>query len=74
MMRAYHPWPGAYTSLNGKTLKIIESEILNMKSNTHLVPGKVTVADEVFVETGNGILKLITIQLEGKTPMRAKDF
>ena len=37
MIRAYHPWPGSYTVLNGRKLKIIESEFLISKhiKNSH---------------------------------------
>ncbi|MBA12566.1 MAG: methionyl-tRNA formyltransferase [SAR202 cluster bacterium] len=74
MIRAYHPWPGAYTYLNNKKIKIIESQIL---SNDHLegiTPGKVLVDKQVLIGTGEGILNIIKVQPEGKSIMNATDF
>ena len=74
MIRAYHPWPGSYTVLNGRKLKIIESEFLISKHIKTIAPGEIFVDKEVFVGTSDGIIKLIKIQPEGKPVMNAKDF
>ena len=72
MIRAYHPWPGSYTVLNGRKLKIIESEFLISKHIKNIAPGEIFVDKEVFVGTSDGIIKLIKIQPEGKSAMNAK--
>ena len=74
MLRAYHPWPGTYTILNGKKLKIIESEISTGQIIQNIVPGEVFVGKDVFVGTGDGTIKLIKVKPEGKKAMSAKEF
>ncbi len=74
MLRAYHPWPGTYTILNGKKLKIIDLEISTGQIIQTIVPGEVLVDKEVFVGTGNGTIKLIEVKPEGKKAMSAKGF
>ncbi|MFC1979177.1 methionyl-tRNA formyltransferase [Chloroflexota bacterium] len=66
MIQAFNPWPGCYTTWQGKTLKLLEAIPLP-ESQTEKIPGQVikpgeTEAD-VGVITGNGILLLRTIQL-----------
>ena len=80
-IRAFQEWPESYTDFNGKNLKIIEADILIKPRILQQVEvrGKV---GEVFlddnknlcVQTGNGLLILKTLQLEGKNPISAKDF
>jgi methionyl-tRNA formyltransferase len=73
-VRAYYPWPGTWSLLNGKTLKIIKVslEILNVNKYQ---------AGEIFkhnnglaVQCGKGALALETVQLEGKRPMSGAEF
>jgi methionyl-tRNA formyltransferase len=47
-----------------------------MSGGTSVVPGTVERADKhgVFVRTGNGVVELIDVQLEGKKPMAARDW
>jgi len=72
IIRAYHQWPVAYTFFNNKQLKILEVDIIEGKNKK---PGKVFAENkELMVQTGNGILILKQIQLEGKKPMSAQDF
>ena len=73
-IRAFCEWPESYTDFNGKILKIIEADSEN--KNTEKKPGEVFLDENknICVQTGNGILILKQIQLEGKKPMTAKDF
>ena len=74
-IRALSPVPLAYTTLNGKTLKIIKSEIKDENGKTG-VPGDVLSESEkgVCVCCGRGIIRLITLRPEGKGSMSAADF
>ena len=74
MVRGLNSWPSAYTKLNGKTLKIWEA-ITESENTTHL-PGTVTEVrkDSIKVQTGNGLLVLKQIQIEGKKRMEVKAF
>lgn len=79
-VRAYHPWPGAYTSWQGKILKIIEAVPLTAVDPPGI--GRVVSlmplqgADQVSFGVGarNGILGVLKVQIEGKRAMSAADF
>ncbi len=74
-VRAFYPWPGCYTWLRGKRLKVLEARPLpggeGLKPGTVLaLPGDAPVG----VVTGEGILGLRRVQLEGKKPLSAEEF
>ena len=73
-IRGFNPWPSAYTSINGKTLKIWKAETADGGSGKE--PGTVTAADKkgFCVQTGEGILKVLEVQLQGKKRMDAAAF
>lgn len=63
------PYTGAYTTLNGEKLIVWEAEMLPQSNYVGRVPGRVTSfrnGEGVTVLTGDGELRLITVQLEGK--------
>jgi methionyl-tRNA formyltransferase len=70
--RAFHPWPGTYTSLGGKTLKVVGSRVGQGRGG----PGEVLEAGAGGVEVacGEGSLVLLTVQPEGKRAMSAREF
>jgi methionyl-tRNA formyltransferase len=73
-VRAYTPWPSAYTFWNGKMLKILEAGVLNEDSGEK--PGtfyKVS-PEKYSIQTGNSILIIKKLQLEGKKPLAISDF
>ena len=74
MVRAYDPWPGTFTSWNGKGLKVLDAQI---SSGTASDSGAgVVVIDEgrLLVGTGSGSIELKQIQLEGRQAVAAADF
>lgn len=72
-VRAFSPWPGTFTAWNGKLLRILSAQVAGRPSER--APGQVVkVAQGVGVVTGDGILRLVTVQLEGKRAMAAEDF
>jgi len=72
IIQAYHQWPVAYTFFNNKQLKVLEADTKEGKIKK---PSEVfTENKELMVQTGNGILILKQIQLEGKKPMSDQDF
>lgn len=85
-IRAMSPWPSAFTKVNGKNLKIWGAKVIAMfggdlfskipGQNPTKSAGKVWVADEtgLHVKTGDGILVIEELQLEGKKRMKAADF
>lgn len=77
MTRAYYPWPGCYTILKSKILKILEADIQKQVDNDLTKkPGEIflTSNKEIAVQTGKNVLIIKRLQLQGKNPMQAKDF
>jgi len=68
-VRAYHPWPGAYSTWQGKQLKVIRAEAWEGWSGD-VPPGQVVSTSRgVGVATGAGILLLREVQLAGRRAM-----
>lgn len=79
-IRALTSWPSCFTGYHGKQLKIWEAKPLlsvevTERKNSDL-PGEIVKVekDAFYVQTGNGILKVTSVQLEGKKRMSVKDF
>jgi methionyl-tRNA formyltransferase len=71
MTRAYYPWPTAYTSLNGKLIKIITAKV----ADKVLKPGEILVENgQMFVGTSEKALEVIKLQPESKKEMTVKEF
>jgi len=72
LIRGVNPWPGAYTTYKGKTLKIWSADVSDGKG----VPGTVSFVskDEIGVYTADGVIVFKEVQLEGKKRMPVKDF
>ncbi len=72
LIRGTQPWPGAYTWLWGKTLKIFSAKISNMKGK----PGEVLRAEKeaLTVATGKGSLDIMELQLEGGKRLKTDEF
>lgn len=74
-IRAMNPWPGSFTYLDSKLLKVFKIEITKNKSNKK--PGTIINAnpnDGFLVQTGDYIINLIEVQLSGKKRMKYDDF
>lgn len=74
-VRGMSPWPGAFTTARGKTVKVHAARVLDA-SRGAARPGEVVVADRtrVLVACTEGTLELVTVQPEGKRPMRASEW
>ena len=75
LVRGLNPWPSAYTHLDGKTLKIWACDVLPQSASKG-ESGEIleVTKDAIHVQTGDGILVLREIQLEGKARMDAGAF
>ncbi len=71
--RAYKPWPGLHTSWQGKEIKLLDVSPLPAGTAE---PGAVvrTDGDQIAVGTGEGLLEIRRLQLEGRRPSSAEDF
>ncbi len=71
-VRAFTPWPGTYTSWRGKRLRVIQAAPLTGEVGE---PGRVReYPGGVAVETGEGLLGLKVLQLEGRRPLPVVEF
>jgi len=80
-VRAWNPWPGSFTILpehcHSKRIKVLQAEAIESPVKTGgASPGSVEncSADKVCIQTGNGLLQLITVQPENGKPMDARAF
>lgn len=72
-IRGLSPWPSAFTSLHGKTLKIWKAEVEGESEKE--VPGRIlSVRDTIRIQTGDGVLSVTEVQLEGKKRMDCASF
>ena len=73
-VRGLNSWPSAYTYFNGKTLKIWEADVV--EGSVSKAPGTVIRVEKDFfdVATGKDILRIRSLQLEGKKRMDVRDF
>ena len=71
-VRAYNPWPSAYTDYEGQPLKILRARPIKGKRGE---PGLVVATkEEAAVVTGEGLLALEEVQLAGKRAMGVAEF
>ncbi len=79
-IRGLNPWPTAYTKLDGKMLKLWKAEVVPASELTKEMrneqPGAIVSIekDSFSVTTGDGLLKVKELQLEGKRKMTAEEF
>lgn len=73
-VRALNPWPSAYTSLNGKTLKIWSAAVRQENSGEAAGCLAFVDKDSFGIQTGDGVLVCREVQYEGKKRMSAADF
>ena len=72
-IRGLYPWPHAYSFVNGRRVILLASRC---HPGARHVPGTVVAAhgDDLAVATGDGELRLIGVQPEGKRAMSVRDF
>jgi methionyl-tRNA formyltransferase len=71
-VRAFRAWPGAFTLLEGRALKVHRAEA---RADAGLGPGEARPDGAgLLVGCGEGALRLLEVQLEGKRRMPALDF
>lgn len=73
-VRAYQPWPGSFTYLGGKRLNILETA--PSKEAVSAEAGQVVLLSggAFGVQTSDGVLAVLQIQLEGKRVMPGAEF
>ena len=81
LIRGLNPWPSAFTKLGDKTLKVYEASVLTEEEanalNSDVVgSGSIIAVDKksFTVRCGNGALRIMNLQLEGKKRMDTAAF
>lgn len=79
LIRGLSPWPSAYSRLGKKTVKLWRAEVLGDVPGIDtegMIPGTVAAVrkDAVLIKTGDGLLAVKELQLEGKKRMDAGAF
>ena len=74
LIRGLNPWPSAYTKWNSKIMKIWEADVL--EGQTDQMPGTIVKVekDGFCVQTGTGLIKVLSLQIPGKKRMDAGAF
>lgn len=74
LIRGLNPWPSAFTKIKGKTLKIWQAR--PEAGGDVSKAGEVAVVNkkELKIHTGEGVLSLLEVQLEGKKRMDIEAF
>ena len=71
-IRAFSPWPSAFTFVNGKRMQILAA---NLAHDTKANPGAAIIdGTHLFVGCGDGAIELIEVKPEGKRAMNAQDY
>ena len=71
-IRAYTPWPGAMTRLDGESIRIAEAHEIDGSASP---PGRIIdTTDSIEVATGSGVLRITRLQRAGKREMSAEEF
>lgn len=73
-IRAFNPWPVAYTQLGDKMIRVWQANISNEKYNENKAGTIISATKSgIDVATGDGIIRLQKIQLPGGKPLAVSD-
>ena len=69
-IRAFHPWPGAYTLINGKRISVIEGQVRENKG----VVGEIISLEPLIVASGSSSLEILRVKPENKKEMSSVEW
>jgi methionyl-tRNA formyltransferase len=75
-VRGLQPWPMAWTMLGGRRLIVVRTRLVSDAAEGGRAPGSIVqvAKDAVRVQTGSGLLDVLTVQPEGRRVMAAREF
>jgi methionyl-tRNA formyltransferase len=76
-IRGLHPWPHAYSELEGERTILLRSHVETEQNvGRNVAPGEIVEAagDVLSVQTGQGVLRILELQREGRRPVSAREF
>lgn len=74
LVRAFTPWPGTFTSWEGKLLKILKAALPQTASASGEIGQVIEHHGQIAIVTGEGLFYPLQLQLEGKKAMSIDDF
>jgi methionyl-tRNA formyltransferase len=76
MIKAFNPWPGCFTKWEGRRLIILEAMPIDLNADEKIgtVLSLKEFGAEAGIKTGDGVLRLTTLQIEGGQPVSAGAF
>jgi methionyl-tRNA formyltransferase len=75
MVRAFIPWPIAWTEWNGKRVKLFDGDLIKFKNDREAGELFIDNDDLLFATKDREIcIKVNRLQIEGKTEMDAEEF
>jgi len=75
MVRAYDPWPVAFTEFKGEELRIYRAAVADAADATPPAPGTIVeLKGPPLVQCGEGRLRLIEVQAAGRKRIKGDDF
>ncbi|WP_437323008.1 methionyl-tRNA formyltransferase [Sorangium sp. So ce381] len=74
-IRGMTSWPGAFTTIDGKPLKVLAARVESEADQAGAPPGTVVMAGRgvVIVACGAGAIQIMRAQAEGRKPLAAAD-
>ena len=69
-IRAFHPWPGAYTLINGKRIGVIEGQVRDNRG----VAGEIISLEPLIVASGSSSLEILRVKPENKKEMSSGEW
>ena len=70
MIRAYYPWPNAWTRWEGKIVKFLPSSHPRPDRGSSVLDSRLPIGRHGFRGNDSGVL----VQMEGKKPVKFEDF
>jgi methionyl-tRNA formyltransferase len=75
MVRAFIPWPIAWTEWNSKRVKLFDVDLVKLKNDRNAGDLFIDNDDLLFAtKDSNTCIKVNKLQIEGKTKMEAEEF
>ncbi|MDX9892998.1 MAG: methionyl-tRNA formyltransferase [Patescibacteria group bacterium] len=74
--KAFTPWPGVFSQLTNKRLKIVNLSVLEGDFRADIIPGTLFLGPnkQLCAKCGQGAIVLDTVQLEGKQQLSGTEF
>jgi methionyl-tRNA formyltransferase len=77
LVRGLSPWPGAYSSLRGKNIKLLKvskADVTDIKYKKEDYGRLISTKNNLYVVCKGGLLEILNLQLAGKKAMQSSEF